>query len=85
MSSKNTHLEARAMSIRHFQLPEANSQYMAYFVERRSSTGLMIGRVMHKMFFSSLPLGFMLPNLGTPSACMDGMLSNAVKQPTHYV
>lgn len=85
MSSKNTHLEARAMSIRHFQLPEADSQYIAYLVQRWSSTGLTIGRVMHEMFFSSLPLGFMLPNLGTPSACMEGMLSNAVKQPTHYV
>ena len=33
MSSKNICLAARAMSIHHVQLPEANSQYIAYLVE----------------------------------------------------
>ena len=33
MSSKNIRLEARAMSIHHVRLPEANSQYIAYLAE----------------------------------------------------
>lgn len=39
MSPQNIPFAARAISIRHFPLPEANSQYITYLVQRWSSKG----------------------------------------------
>lgn len=79
MSSKHTLGSERAISTRHFRPPETKAQSISHLVE----AGQQGDR--HRMSDASNvpqpPSPGTDPGLGTPPACVGGMLSNAVKQP----